>query len=368
MKTVYCCLAAVVGFAAVAFAADLPQWDFEQDAGGWLTMDKQASLTLTTEPAHVQQGKGALQFSFKAHPAEGDDIPGVLLVPVPGLAGGACLHLAIQTSVSGPVFFVLRETDESNYMLFEYVTAGDWHVLDLPLASFRLDENSKDENAKLDPEQIGGIGIADPGHFLAQAVAQANVPFFYERPAARDLWLDDVKVLAECPKRLSAAQMPGTTMIEDCDSDSAYFMVFGGRNLKVATCSDPAVRGNSLRLDYELPSQTIVAAMVQLPLGALQGARGLSFSVRVGAACPLLVTVEEEDRSRYQKLIDLNAGHWETPILTWADMTLAEDSQDPDEGLQPEQIRNIGFIDAATVVGQKETANTLWLDEITTAP
>ncbi len=354
----------LLGGMAGVWAADLPAWDFEQGVQGWLSLDKQAELVQEQDGGHVHEGAASLRFSFGARAAQPGELPGIMGVPVQGLTGARCLHLAVQTSVAGPVVLALRETDESNYLLFAYLTADAWHVLDFPLTEFRLDEHSQDENGRLDPEQVNFIGLADPGVFPAQG----NLPFFYARPNQRTLWVDEVELLEGEPDRLATPAAAGTVMLEDCDSDPGYFMIFGGRDLRAAACDDPAVRGKSLRLDYTLPQGTLLAALRQVAAGALAGARGITFSVRSGAALPLLVLVEEEDRSRYQKVIELAPGRWQSPVITWADMTLSDDSRDPDEGIQAETIRSLAFVDASAAVGQKETANTLWLDEITTAP
>lgn len=361
-------LALLLTATCAARAADLPQWNFEQDIQGWTSLDKQAELAQEKAPGHVYEGAASLRFSFQARGAAEGELPGAVGAELQGLVGAKSLHLALKASVAGPCVIALREADESNYMLFTHLSADEWHVLDLPIAAFRLDEHSVDENGQLDPGQISRLVIADPGVFLSQAVAQGGFPFFYVRPSQRTFWLDEVQFMEGHPNRLAEPQLPGTTMLEDCDSDPAYFMVFGGRDLKVSSCADPAARGKSLRLDYTLPEKTLLAALCQTAAGALAGARGITFSVRSGAPLPLLVMVEEEDRSRYQKVVEVEAGRWQTPVITWGDMTLSDDSQDPDVGLQPETIRSIAFVDISAIIGQKETANTLWLDEVTTAP
>jgi len=348
---------------ALVASADLPKWDFEQGVQGWVTLDKQAQLTQCKNAAHVQEGVASLQFSFTAHPAVEGEMPALMAVPLQGLPGAKCLHVAIQTSVAGPCIFVLQEQDESNYMNFTYLTANDWHELDLPLADFRLDEKSTDENGKLDVEQIKMLGIADPGVFLEKS----GMPFYYVRPPQRDLWVDNVEALDNCPE-LAQPQQPGAKMIEDCDSDPAYFMVLGGKDLKASICDDPAARGKSLRLDYTLPEKTLLAVARQVAAGTLAGARGITFSIRSANAMPVLVLVEEENRARYQKVVEVPAGRWLSPVITWGDMTLTDDTRDATPGIQPETIRSIAFADITALIGQKETADTLWLDEITTAP
>jgi hypothetical protein len=282
--------------------------------------------------------------------------------------GAAALHLALQTSVSGPFFLVLRENDESTYMYMGHLQAEEWHVLDVPLAEFRLDEHSPDENGMLDLGQVEHLGVADPTYWLSQANKAGTAPFFFVPADRRDLWIDEVQFLPQVPPRLSVPQLPGTVMLEDCDSDTAYFTIMGGRNLRVSSCPDPAIRGKSLRLDYELPLRTILAVARPLAAGALKSATGLSFAVRSGATCTLVVGVEEEDRSRYNKVIQLEPTQWQTPIVRWSEMTLSDDSKDEDEGLQPEKIRNIMIADITPILTGQETGNTLWLDEITTAP
>lgn len=358
------CLIITVLLATAAMAADLPSWNFEDGVQGWVTLDKQAQLEQCKDAAHVRQGAASLHFGIKSHPAGQDEMPGLMALPLQGgLVGAKCLHVALQSSVAGPVIFVLQEQDESNYMTFGYLSANDWHDLDLPLADFRLDEKSTDENGKLDPEQIKMFGIADPGVFLEQS----GMPFYYVRPAQRDFWLDDVEAQANCPE-LGTPQQAGTKMIEDCDSDVGYFMVLGGKDLKASICADPAVHDSSLRLDYTLPEKTLLAVARQFAAGTLAGARGISFSIRSANAMPVLVMVEEENRARYEKIVEVPAGQWLSPVITWGDMTLSGDSRDATPGIQPETIRSIAFADVTALIGQKETADTLWLDEITTAP
>jgi hypothetical protein len=350
------------------YAADLPQWSFEQDLEGWVSLDSQATLKRCTDPAHVYAGQGSLQFSFTAHAPAGQELPGAMTVPVASLGASQCLHLAVQTSVSGDCVIALREADESSYLQMVYLTAGDWHVLDLPLANFQLDETSQDENGVLDADQVASIAFADPGQWLSTAVSQSKLPFFYERPSQRDFWLDDIQLLPEVPQRLAVSQTPGAVMLEDCDADPGYFTILGGRNLKVASCPDPAVRGKSLRLDYELPERTLLAVVRPMARGTLQGTKGVSFSARSGAQCVLLVSVEEYDRSRYNAVVKVEPPDWQTPTVLWSAFKLADDSKDEDTGLQPEKIWSLMFVDITPVLLNKETANTLWLDEITTAP
>ncbi|MEN6644145.1 MAG: hypothetical protein ABFE08_17035 [Armatimonadia bacterium] len=365
MRTTIAVVMLVIAVGAV-WGQGLPAWDFEKPEHGWMTLDKQAELRVVNEPGHVYQGAGSLQFSFSPRQATEGDMPGVLLVPLQGIVGAEGLHLALQSSTSGPLLLALREQDESTYVYMIYVQAGDWHVLDLPLSDFILEESAKDENGKLDLDQVAGLGVVDPALWLMAEAAGGKFPFFMSQPNRRDLWLDEVKMLPAAPQRLRAATLDGAParMVEDCDGDSAYWFVLGGRNLRVGTSSDQAVEGSSLRLDYELPSKSLLAMAHVVRPGLLQGIKRVAFGVRAGAACTLAVTLKEGDKSGYTTLVEVPEGQWQQFVLPLEKFRLNDEDVDPDTGLQPEKVTSILFIDVTALVGAKETANSLWLDEV----
>ncbi|MEI6500733.1 MAG: hypothetical protein WCP21_06860 [Armatimonadota bacterium] len=343
-------------------------WDFEGDTGHWMTGDKQAQVLQCKDAAHVNGGAASLQFSFTPRPMGGADMPGTLFAPTEGgLPGGKALHFAMESSVGGPLLALLREADDSTYVYLFYVPADSWQVLDLPFADFHLEDSSKDENGRLDPDQIAGLGFIDPmGWFLQASQQNPNFPFFVAAPARRDLWVDDVQIMDEAVA-LKAAQAPGgavAVMIEDCDSDPGYWAVLGGKNLKVKADADQAAAGSSLRLDYELPAKTVVAVARQVAIGSLAAVTSLVFSARSGADCKLAVSVEKSNKARYSTLVDLTAGTWRQLTVPLRDMKLDDDSKDPDGALRPEQVRSVQFADFSAALAGTDRANTLWLDEV----
>lgn len=355
------------GNAAFAEPQVLKAWNFEQELEGWLTPDPQGKLSVCKEAAHVHNGGGSLQFAYKLRVGAQGEFPGVAFAPVEGQAGLAALHLAVEASVSAPVLVLLREQDESNYVYLCYVPAGKWQVLDLPLADFSLEDESKDENGKLDPEQVVGLGLVDPATWLLQAGQQPGFPFAVSLPAERTLWVDEVQLLSEAPRKLRAAQGPGgaeALMLEDCDGDPSYFGALGGLNLRARSDSDQAVAESSLRLDYDLPAKTVLAVMRPLRRGVLTGYQSIVFSARAGADTRLVVSLEESDKSRYSALVELPASNWQQFTVRLRDLKLDDESVDPDEGLQLDKVRNLQFVDASSIISDKDSANSLWLDEI----
>lgn len=345
----------------------LKSWDFEQGVEAWMTADKQAQLQQCKEAEHVNSGEGSLQFSYRQRvPAE--DIPGAVFVGTEGgITGAKALQFALKSSVGGPLIAVLREADDSTYVYLFYLPADQWQVLDLPLADFHLEDQSQDENGKLDLDQVGGFGFVDPMTWFLQAEGQAQLKIFAFPPATRrDLWLDDVKLMDEAAGQ-KTAQAPGgaeAVMIEDCDSDPGYWTILGGLKVQVKADDEQAASGAALRVDYELPQGTLIVFGRQLAAGSLAGFRGLVFSTRSGRDCKLAVSVEETTKARYSTIVELPQGNWRQLTVPLRDLKLDDDSRDPDGALQPEKIRTVQFADVSTLIEQKEIANTLWLDEV----
>ena len=70
----------------------------------------------------------------------------------------------------------VKEKDDSEY---QYVITPEnstgWQNLDLPLSSLNLGDNSKDENQKLDPEQIKEVTILDASAFAGVGAAEVTI-------------------------------------------------------------------------------------------------------------------------------------------------------------------------------------------------
>ena len=55
----------------------------------------------------------------------------------------------------------LTEADDSNYQIFIDFSAETWKEFSLPLSKFVFDKDTKDENKRLDPDQIARLAIVD---------------------------------------------------------------------------------------------------------------------------------------------------------------------------------------------------------------
>jgi hypothetical protein len=92
-------------------------------------------------------------------------------------------NLRLKTSRDGTFVVTLKEKDESSYQQFvQLKSVEDWKELSYALSSFKLDDNSSDENGKLDADQIKEISIADATTLLMQDAGNEN-----------NLWMDEVQ-------------------------------------------------------------------------------------------------------------------------------------------------------------------------------
>ena len=108
-------------------------------------------------------GKG-LRFSYKRRPQEIYAL--VRSLEKEDLSKADSLRLHLRVPQKSLLIIQVKEKDESEYQfpLLPDDNAG-WRELSLPLADLGLAEQSKDENNKLDPDQIKEITLLDASSF-----------------------------------------------------------------------------------------------------------------------------------------------------------------------------------------------------------
>jgi hypothetical protein len=103
------------------------------------------------------------------------------------LSGAQSLDLAIRTAADGVFLVSLKEKDESRYQQVVELKAEDgWKKFSWPLASFKLADDSKDENSKLDIEKVEELSIADLTAVLPQVLGKGPL-------GDTALWIDEVQ-------------------------------------------------------------------------------------------------------------------------------------------------------------------------------
>jgi hypothetical protein len=125
-------------------------------------------------------GKQSLKFTY---PRLATKVHGLMRgVEKVDLSKARGLDLWLKTSADGTYILNLEEKDGSRYdMKIELRAADGWKSFSFPLADFVLADDSKDENGRLDAEQIKQVLIADATGLLGGAGADAVT-----------LWIDEV--------------------------------------------------------------------------------------------------------------------------------------------------------------------------------
>jgi hypothetical protein len=117
----------------------------------------------------------------------------------------------------------------------------------------------------------------------------------------------------------------------------------------------------------------------QISTGALGAASANCLTMRLKATSPtsLSVGVAEQNGARYQGLLWIDADEWTDVSVPLGDLILAQDAQDDDAQLDPDEVSGFFLADLANLpgevgqaLGRKEGAQRIWLDSVglTTTP
>ncbi len=104
-------------------------------------------------------GKQSLKFS---HPRKGKKIHGILRnLEKVDLGKAVSIDLSVKASHDGSYFVAIEEKGGARYNKKIDLLLGDWKTYTWKLGDFTLAEDSRDDNGKLDPDQIKQLTIAD---------------------------------------------------------------------------------------------------------------------------------------------------------------------------------------------------------------
>jgi len=124
-------------------------------------------------------GKQSLKFS---HPRKGKKIHGIMRgLEKVDLSKATALDLALKSSHDGTYFVSIEEKGGARYNRKVDLLLGDWKTFSWKLSDFTLAEDSKDDNGKLDADQIKQVSIADVTNLLGGSEADET-----------HLWVDNV--------------------------------------------------------------------------------------------------------------------------------------------------------------------------------
>lgn len=163
------------------------RFPFDDSTEGWSSISvigdpatSDLSFDVTSKPSDVKVGKGALETHYRV---EEKKMAGIIR-PVDGLAGKG-LRVWLKTDTPATLVLGLIERDGSGYQYVVQTPLNKWTFVEVPFISFNLSDDSKDENGRLDPDQVSMILVADAGGFLPGAGIE------------RTLWVDEYEITSE---------------------------------------------------------------------------------------------------------------------------------------------------------------------------
>ncbi len=341
--------------------------DFEADPSGWMALkmettggggeDSDSKIAVAREAEHVKSGKGSLSYTYEiaagtvrllAHQRTAD------------LAGMKSLRLWVKASHDTSVVIGLAESDSATYQTAATCAAGKWQEIVVNLDELVPDEATKDANGKLDLDQVGSIQVMDIGSFLVNLLPDLK--------ATRTLWLDDIAFSSQ-PAALTTGVTEVTRVVPAFLVDSFESPVvrwipislefaeppkFDLFDAPVSIDREAPPQGGQQSLKFAYPRKGGKAngIMRNLEKNDLSRAASLDLSLKVSHDGTFVVSVEEKDGSRYQKMVELKAlDGWKTQSLAFGDLTLADDSQDDNARLDPAEIKQVAVADITTLLG-----------------
>ena len=166
-RTVAIGLAAVACVAVTAGRSRPPErltFDFAATTGGWQAIPPptgpDVALALTDDPP----ARRSLRLRYRVAPKK---LAGIIR-QVSGLTGGG-IRLRLRTDTPTAVVVGCIERDGSSYMRVVQTVGGRWTTFEAPFSAFVLSDDSKDENGRLDLDQVGTVVIADAAGMMPTA-------------------------------------------------------------------------------------------------------------------------------------------------------------------------------------------------------
>jgi len=355
--------------------------DFESGLLGWSAiklseatgfgLDSEAKLSVTNDKQQVKTGKGSLFYSYDVAPGA---IRLVAIQRALDLKEMKSLHLWVKCSNATVVLVGVTEKGGANYQEFLYCPQGTWQEVAINLDELTLDDPAKDSNKKLDLDQIESLQIADLSSFL--------VTLLPELKGARVMWLDDVEFSSKPVARSTGATKNAAGkpvhLVDNFETPAIRWAPLSfelaaqpkigafDSTLAIDPSAPPGGGKQSLKATYARQAMKVNVLLRGVEKVDLQQATALNLWLKTSRDGTFIVSVKEKDESDYRHIIELKAGDgWKEFTYALSSFTLGDDSQDENNKLDPDQIKEITISDITPLLGGGAGGdNDLWVDEV----
>jgi hypothetical protein len=341
--------------------------------------DLEAKVDVTDKAAQVKSGKGSLYYIYNVAPKTF----GLLALERPhDLAGMESIRFSLKCDAPTVFGFAAREKNGARYDTYFYCPANKWQDVAIDLADLRLSDDTKDENNRLDLDEIAAIYLADVAGLFVEAQSDQN--------GTRIMWLDNVEYSSSAvvpAARRTALSLPGAPVVVDdfeagairwipllLQTQPALKIDITDSDLRLDNQAAPGESTKSLKASYTREKGNAPAWLHPVERLNLKGVASLDLALKTAQDGVFLVSLKEKDDSRYQQIIELKADDgWKQFSWPIDSFKLADDSKDENGKLDIDKVEELSLADLTGVLAaflpeamQKGPvgATSLWIDEV----
>lgn len=340
---------------------------------GKIELNLKADISVELGTGVARHGNGAISISYELQP----NIISAFMTLLPrGFDPARSFTISVRASEPTGLIIALAENDGSRYQTFTYIPAGVWHDIAISVSDFQLAEDTKDENDRLDLNQVQSVIIADAGSLFADLIPRLK--------GKKQLWIDRIALSsAEVLMTQGIAEDKDgmAILVDNFEADvlrwvpleltiQPAFILDIAQNASLKREEHPPDEAEGryhLRLDYEVPPNGVVgiAHFVTLARSALlKHASALRMWMRSKETASFLIVLQEASGGRYQRQVDLQGGKWQRLDLPLSEFIPSPDARDDNDRLDPDQLFALALVDISLFNAAGLAQNSIFVDGV----
>ena len=353
--------------------------DFEGPLAGWGSLklaegelpgaDAGATIEITADSNGVRSGQAGLFYAYEVQPRA---FRLLALQRQWDLSGMRSLRLWVKPGVTTMLTVGVGERSGATYSAAVLCPGDAWQEVHVNLDELLPGDAPKDPNGKLDLDQVTSLQVSDAAHLLVNLQPELQ--------GRRHLYLDDVTFEEQAaPVSQGGREVMGRPgyLVDSFENGLVRWSPFGlqfDAGLKLAffdgaavtEAAAPAGGGKRcLKWSYSRQQGRVTAVLRDVGALPLREAKTLHLWTRTEKDGTYLLALEEKDGSRYQTMVTLKAGDgWRELEYFLSNFALADESQDENGKLDPDQVKQVGVADLSALLGGAVGENVLRLDEV----
>jgi len=338
---------------------------FDRGVEGWSAMQINgagAKLTATYDAAHLKNGPGSLDYSYKV--ASGEMSLAAVQVTPGKLAKMGSLHMWLNCDHATSIVVSLSEHNGGRYSAICHVPKNEWQEINLSTSDFLLATEAdapKDPDGKLDVDQIESIALIDIEGFLSQNSMLTEIVGI--STGSRHLYVSDIQAL-EATVDAQASNGDAGYQVDNLNRPQMSWLGVGVDGMSVS--KDTPFKGTWLKLDYHVGAGHVNGVVKSVHPEWMAGKKRLVFNAGANKGTQLFVQIEQTDGAKFRSTADVpGQAHYNQFDLAFSEFVVSEDSPVKDAKLDISKVKQITFMDISGMTGSGDGDNTLYISPLT---